>query len=312
MNPRTVSKTAAALIAVAVFMSLLSGVQASTIVSLNTSEGPIFVRLFDSFTPNSVDNFLSYAEPGRYEGTFIHRSPPGFVIQGGGFRLNGSIFDADGIVTDDDIPIGDEPGLTNIRGTLAFAKNSLGATSQWFISIGDNSFLDDQDFTVIGRVIVGTMVFADRINNLPLVDASVAETPSTGEDFDELPLRTSLATVQENGDVTADDAVMVNGVTIFSFAPGDYDFDGDVDLGDYDVWKRQFGASLRIDEYVTGVTPTEMESDGNGDGRVDTADYTIWRDAFIAGGGSTSLIPEPAAATLLIAATCGAGARRRR
>ncbi|MEN1682183.1 MAG: peptidylprolyl isomerase [Planctomycetota bacterium] len=299
---------------VSLFTLLTGSAAASTIISINTTEGPIFVRLFDEVTPNSVDNFLSYAEPGRYESTFIHRSPPGFVIQGGGFRMTDSIFDAEGIVTEADVPIGDEPGLTNVRGTLAFAKNSLGATSQWFFSIGDNSFLDAQDFTVFGRVIVGTMVFVDNINLLELVDAGVAEN-SPGEDFDELPIRTSLSTVQENGDVTPDDAVMVSGVTIFNFAQGDYNFDGQVSLADYEVWERQFGASLHIDEYVAGQTLTDMEADGNGDGRVDVADYTIWRDAFSAASGAATAAPEPTTAALallgLIAVSSGCISRRR-
>ncbi|MEM7625574.1 MAG: peptidylprolyl isomerase [Planctomycetota bacterium] len=255
---------------------------ASTIVRFDTSLGDIDVRLYDTATPDSVANFLNYVTTDRYDGTFFHRVPqsaPGvsadFVVQGGGFLLNDSIFGATGIVTD--APIGDEPGLTNTRATLAFAKNSLGATSQYFFNIGDNSFLDAQDFTVFGHVINDTLPVVDAINNLPTINAAAAE-DAPGEDFDEVPV-TDFDQVLAQNDITNSEAVLVNNVTVLNFADGDYNFDGGVDRDDFEVWESQFGSSVRIADQV-GTTPdTFAEADGNGDGVVDVVDLEIWRAA---------------------------------
>ncbi|MEN1682182.1 MAG: peptidylprolyl isomerase [Planctomycetota bacterium] len=280
------------------FAGLAASSSGSTIVSFDSSKGPILVRLFDAVTPNTVDNFLSYAEPGRYDGTFIHRSPPDFVVQGGGFALNGSIFDAESILTDNDVPIGDEPGLTNVPGTLAPAKNSFGATSQWYFNIGDNTFLDAQGFSVFGRTVGGSQTVVQAINSLDLVNASVAEN-APGEDFDELPVK-SLAAVQSKGDINPEDAVMINAVTVMDFPAGDYNFDGVVSLADLAVWEVQQGGTLHVGEYIAGVTPTEMDADGNGDGRVDLADRAIWQQN----------VPEPAALLVLAAVAPLIGRRR--
>ena len=253
---------------------------ASTIVRFEMNVGNIDVRLYDTATPNSVANFLNYVTTDRYDDTFIHRVPQNgqgassnFVVQGGGFELNNSIFAAAGIVTD--APIGDEPGLTNTRSTLSFAKNSLGATSQWFFNIGDNSFLDAQDFTVFGHVINNTMSVVDTINGLPTINAGVAQN-APGEDFDEIPV-IDFDTVIAQNDITNAEAVIVNNVVVLNFADGDYDFDGDVDRDDLDVWIAQQGSSLVIGDGPTAVT--FGESDGNGDGVVDNDDFTIWRNA---------------------------------
>ena len=124
----------------------------ATVVRFLTSSGNIDVRMYDAATPLSVANFLNYAHSNRYDGTFIHRVPQApasqgggtanFIIQGGGFALNNSIFAAAPIVTDP--PVVNEPGISNLRGTLAFAKSARlnSATSQWFFNIGNNSFLD--------------------------------------------------------------------------------------------------------------------------------------------------------------------------
>ena len=157
-------------------------------------------------------------------GTFIHRVPQSssggtsnFVVQGGGILLNNSIFAAAGIVTDP--PIGSEPVFSNTRGTLSAAKNSLGATSQWFFNIDNNSFLDSQQFTVFGRVLGAGMTTVDAINALPTINAAVAQN-APGEDFDEVPVR-DLAKVQLQNDITSNEAVMVN-ISVLNLPAGDY------------------------------------------------------------------------------------------
>jgi peptidyl-prolyl cis-trans isomerase A (cyclophilin A) len=281
-----------------------------TIARFQTSVGNIDVRLYNSATPISVANFLNYVTSNRYSGTFIHRVPQrpasqgggtsNFVVQGGGFLLNNSIFQADGIVTDP--PIGNEPGITNIRGTLAFAKNSLGATSQWFFNIGDNSFLDAQDFTVFGRVVGNGMTVVDAINNLRTVNASVAQN-EPGEDFDEIPV-TNFDRVISQNDITNNEAVMVNSVTILNLPAGDYDFNGIVNIADYSVWRQSYDST------------TSAEADGNGNGIVDLADFVVWRNSMAgsaAGAGTSPLaVPEPAAAFMAMTAAALLVLRRRR
>ncbi len=268
----------------------------ATIVRFQTSSGNIDVRLYNTATPLSVANFLNYVTTNRYTGTFIHRVPQqsgggtsDFVVQGGGFLLNNSIWAAAGIATDP--PIGDEPGISNTRGTLAFAKNSLGATSQWFFNIGNNSFLDADDFTVFGRVLGSGMTVVDAINNLPTANAAVAEN-APGEDFDEIPVRNLQQVINQN-DITSNEAVMITGVVIQNLPAGDYDFNGTVNATDYSVWKSTFGSW------------TNAAADGNGNGIVDAADYLLWRRTLgqSSGSGSATLAaPEPSAAGLVVGA----------
>jgi peptidyl-prolyl cis-trans isomerase A (cyclophilin A) len=262
------------------------------IVRFQTSVGNVDVRLFDNLTPNSVDNFLGYVTTDRYDGTFIHRVPQTlnaqqqrvsshFVVQGGGFKMNANIFQASGITTDP--PIADEFHLSNIRGTLSFAKNNLGATSQWFFNIGNNSFLDAQGFTVFGRVVGNGMQVVDQIDNMPTVNASAAQN-AAGEDFDEVPVFNVQKVVNQNN-VLPEDAVMVTNVQLLSIPAGDYNFDGRVDLADYSIWRDSLGST------------TDVRADGNGDGVVNAADYGVWKTTFGQLSPGTVLastqVPEP-------------------
>ena len=128
---------------------------ANVVVTIQSVLGPIDLELFDTVAPLTVANFLTYTDPvgAAYDQSFIHRSVPGFVIQGGGYRLVGlQIFD----VATNPPSVLNEPGLSNVRGTVAMAKlaglpNS--ATTQWFINVGHNVALDTDNggFTVFAR-----------------------------------------------------------------------------------------------------------------------------------------------------------------
>jgi len=134
---------------------------------ISTSLGDITVELFKDRSPVSVENFLSYATEGFYEGTTFHRVISGFMIQGGGFT-------ADLVEKSTRPPIRNEAtnGLNNVRGTLAMARTQSlrSATAQFFINLGDNrSKLDhkgyspgDFGYAVFGRVLDG-MEVCDRI-----------------------------------------------------------------------------------------------------------------------------------------------------
>jgi peptidyl-prolyl cis-trans isomerase A (cyclophilin A) len=141
---------------------------------IKTPLGDIEIELLEADAPNTVANFLQYIESDRYDKSFIHRSVPGFIIQGGGFTfVNGGTPPA--VVP---FPaVDNEFKVSNTRGTIAMAKlgdNPNSATSQWFINLADNSEnLDNQNggFTVFARVIGDGMAVADAIAALPTVNA---------------------------------------------------------------------------------------------------------------------------------------------
>ncbi len=102
-----------------------------------TSEGNIDVELLASVAPASVANFLSYANAGSYNNSFIHRSAPGFVIQGGGYDVaNDQIY-----TITENAPVAGEHSVANTRGTLAYALSTGpdSGTDQWFFNLADNS-----------------------------------------------------------------------------------------------------------------------------------------------------------------------------
>lgn len=129
-------------------------------VIIHTSEGAITLQLSPDEAPLSVENFLEYTRAGHYDGTIFHRVIPGFMIQGGGM-------DAQMQARKTRAPIENEAGngLENARGTVAMARTSApdSATSQFFINLTDNTFLnpggvDPHGYAVFGRVTDGMEV----------------------------------------------------------------------------------------------------------------------------------------------------------
>lgn len=148
------------------------------IVTLHTNVGDIQVELYREeapagatrTTPITVANFLKYVNDGDWINSFFHRSRDNFVLQGGGFTTSQQTFQNldqfDNVPTDPAIL--NEPGNSNVRGTIAMARTSgvNSATSQFFFNLSnDNTFLDNvnQGFTVFGRVVGGTMSVVDAI-----------------------------------------------------------------------------------------------------------------------------------------------------
>ncbi len=151
-------------ILMALILALPTTGSASTIVSMQTSLGLIDIQLFDQTAPNTVANFLNYVNSGAYDNTFIHRSIPGFVIQGGGYSWGSTSYTH--IMTNP--PVVNEFGASNLRGTIAMAKvagNPNSATSEWFFNLANNSGLDSDNggFTVFGQVIGNGMQVVDAI-----------------------------------------------------------------------------------------------------------------------------------------------------
>lgn len=161
-------------LAIALSFSLAAQSASATTVRVITSLGDFSIELFDDVTPITVANFLNYVNSGSYNGTVIHRSiitPNPFIIQGGWLAYNAATNSLNPITTD--AAIQNEPGVSNIRGTVAMAKvggNPDSATSQWFVNLNDNSSnLDVQNsgFTAFGRVIGDGMTVVDSIAAQP-------------------------------------------------------------------------------------------------------------------------------------------------
>ncbi|MCP5328881.1 MAG: peptidyl-prolyl cis-trans isomerase [Sinobacteraceae bacterium] len=144
-----------------------------------TSLGEFSVELFDKEAPRTVANFLKYVDDGFYDGTVFHRVVPGFVIQGGGM-------DAGLEQKTTRPPIQNEAtnGLENLRGTLSMARTNdiHSATSQFFVNLADNDFLDHRPgnfgYAVFGRVTDG----------MDVVDRIAAVTTGRRRGFDDCPL----------------------------------------------------------------------------------------------------------------------------
>ena len=136
-----------------------------------TTLGSFDIILFPIATPLTVKNFMDYVDAGEYANSFFHRSVADFVVQGGGFKYTtGGGFTR--VTTF--APVTNEPGISNLRGTVAMAKlggDPNSATSQFFVNMNNNAAnLDAQNggFTVFGRVPEAGMKVVELISALPV------------------------------------------------------------------------------------------------------------------------------------------------
>lgn len=175
----------------------------SAAIRLTTALGNIDLALFGQQKPITVANFLNYVNQGRYfkidptngqlASSFVHRSAPGFVIQGGGYLGTVNPADPANAQPTQVLPfaaIQNEPGISNTRGTIAMAKienQPNSAMSEWFINLANNggppANLDTTNggFTVFGKVVSNGMTVVDAIAALPRFNF--------GSPFNEIPLR---------------------------------------------------------------------------------------------------------------------------
>lgn len=186
-----------------------AGLAQATIVEVTTNVGKFEINLFDETTPVTVQNFLNYVSSGRYDGTVIHRSVPGFVIQGGGFSFDQQL-PLEAVNTN--AVIVNEPKWSNVRATVAMAKlpnNPNSATSQWFINLANNSAnLDVQNsgFTVFGQISSADMAVIDAIAALPRYNFP---------GIDDLPLRNySSSDRDDNKPLAADNLITIESVVV--------------------------------------------------------------------------------------------------
>ncbi|HEY2445001.1 MAG TPA: peptidylprolyl isomerase [Rhizomicrobium sp.] len=143
-------------------------------IVIDTSLGDITLMLDRTHAPGTVDNFLRYVSEGHFDGTLVYRVVPGFVIQAGSYDSA-----THQRPVHDPIPLEANNGLSNLRGTIAMAREDdpNTAAAEFFINLADNLRLDHHaddpgnatGYTVFGRVVSG-MDVVDRIAALPLGD----------------------------------------------------------------------------------------------------------------------------------------------
>jgi peptidyl-prolyl cis-trans isomerase A (cyclophilin A) len=139
-------------------------------VRLSTTAGDIVLQLEPEKSPKTVENFLAYVKAGHYNGTIFHRVINDFMIQGGGMTA-----DMSEKPTRPPIVLEARNGLSNKRGTVAMARTGVpnSATSQFFINVRDNDFLDAANardgngYAVFGRVVEGMDTVVEKIKTTP-------------------------------------------------------------------------------------------------------------------------------------------------
>jgi peptidyl-prolyl cis-trans isomerase A (cyclophilin A) len=148
-------------------------------ILFETSLGDFKIEFFEKEAPISVANFQKYIAAAFFDGTIFHRIVPGFVIQGGGFTE-----DMTQKKTNPPIKNEADNGLKNSRGTLSMARTSdvNSATSQFFVNLKDNDFLDHT------RGNFGYAVFARVTEGMDVVDKIAAVETGRRKGFDDVPL----------------------------------------------------------------------------------------------------------------------------
>ena len=264
-----------------------SSVWATVVVRMVSAKGYIDLWLYDDpsslgfqwadSVTNPVENFLGYVTAGSYNNTIIHRSVPGFVIQGGGFVWDDTV---------ETVLQADNHGFTtnqfhqsNLRGTIAMAKlggNPNSASNEWFINLANNSAnLDAQNggFTVFGEVLGDGMIdVVDQIASPPNVtDASLLPVGDT------LVLQTAFATPPTTGDmhdlfgtiplisyssgpIVKNNLELITDISVIASAPGSVKpVQGN--SGDYTIISSESPVTVSKFDFGTIVVPGPLESD---------------------------------------------------
>jgi cyclophilin family peptidyl-prolyl cis-trans isomerase len=149
-------------------------------VRFETTLGAFTIELFESDAPITVKNFLEYVDAGHFDGTVFHRVIPGFVVQGGGMT-------EDMRQKPTRSPISNEAanGLKNRRGMLSMARTNDpdSATSQFFINLVDNAFLDPSPRNGAGYAVFGCVT-----EGMAVVDAMAKVKTGRRGQHDDVPV----------------------------------------------------------------------------------------------------------------------------
>ena len=157
----------------------------TTLIKIYTTQGEIELKLFDDKAPETTKNFILYAEAGKYNGTIFHRVIKDFMIQGGGH-----LPDLSEIATESPVVNESNNGLSNKKGTIAMARTSdpHSATSQFFINLKDNDFLDKKN----APDNYGYCVFGEVTNGIDIVEKIGESQTGRNGMYDDVPTETVL------------------------------------------------------------------------------------------------------------------------
>lgn len=147
-----------------------------TITDGQDLNGTVVITLVPEYAPQTVANFLAYVNSGFYDGTIFHRKDPGFVLQGGGY--SGPVGAADTPAhkpTNAPIPL--EVKVSNVQGTVGMARTSVlnSATSEFFINLAKNDFLDYSGGGYAAFGYISDMSFVTTMTQAPCVTAAITQ-----------------------------------------------------------------------------------------------------------------------------------------
>ncbi|BDU73266.1 peptidylprolyl isomerase [Mesoterricola silvestris] len=163
-------------------LAAVAALAANPKVKFTTTLGSFTLELDPEAAPKTVDNFLGYVKSGHYKGTTFHRVISKFMIQGGGMTAQGAEKPTRAPIQNE-AKQAQEKGWHNVRGTVAMARTGAphSATSQFFVNVVDNAFLDfpGQDgwgYCVFGKVVDG-MDTVDKIRDVKTLPGDRPQTP---------------------------------------------------------------------------------------------------------------------------------------
>jgi peptidyl-prolyl cis-trans isomerase B (cyclophilin B) len=167
---------------VALALVAASAYAANPQVDLDTSAGKIRIELYPDAAPKTVENFLAYVKSKQYDGTQFHRVIPGFMVQGGGFTPDFVQKPASRPPVQNEAEQSSKAGLLNVPGTVAMARTSdpNSATTQFFINVADNKFLNFREATPQGY---GYTVFGKVVDGMDVVRKIAAQPTGAGGPF---------------------------------------------------------------------------------------------------------------------------------
>jgi cyclophilin family peptidyl-prolyl cis-trans isomerase len=160
-------------------------------ILFETTLGNFTIEFFEKEAPISVANFKKYIDEEFFNGTIFHRIVPGFVIQGGGFTEDMAQKKNNPAIKNEA-----DNGLKNSRGTLSMARTNdiNSATSQFFVNLKDNDFLDHS------RGNFGYAVFAKVTKGMDVIDKIAAVETGRKKGFDDVPVEPVIMTSVRKAD----------------------------------------------------------------------------------------------------------------
>ena len=186
LEGKIIKLVTASLMFMLIFSPFAISQEDNPVVEMKTSKGTIKIELYSDKAPITVENFLTYVNEGFFDGLIFHRVIPDFMIQAGGHNP-----DMSRKPTHPPIKNEAKNGLSNLRGTIAMARTNLidSATSQFFINLKDNTFLDHKGDSPRE---FGYCVFGKVISGMDVVDAIAKVETGSKAGQNDVPLETVL------------------------------------------------------------------------------------------------------------------------